>query len=257
MIALLAGLCGCAASAPTLVPANDRPFDFARDTFAFVNELEWSYRLDPATGEMAHDGSNPGAEYTTRCFVLARSARQFFQFARFDPSQPRSDAEGYRRRVRQVIDHDPSETADVERTVIPGFASLREFSRAWEGLLKQELGGWSESEFQRGNWRMILPFSRRGQERDALAMVREIAVQRPPVVHVADFPKVSINHAVLLFGASETPEEIRFDAYDPNNSAQPLRLTFARVDGRFRLARTHYFGGGPVDVYEVYRSAFY
>jgi len=32
---------------------------------------------------------------------------------------------------------------------------------------------------------------------------------------------------------------------------------FARVDGRFRLARTHYFGGGPVDVYEVYRSAFY
>jgi hypothetical protein len=256
-LGLAAALCGCAAPAPTLISATDRPFDFARDTFAFANELEWNYRIDPTTDQISHEGSNRQAQYTKRCFVLSRSARQFFQFARFDPYQPRIDDAGYRRRVRQVIDRDPSETGEVERIVIPGFASLREFSREREPLLKQELGGSDDSEFQRGNWRMIWPFSRSHQRGSALAMAQEIAVHRPPVVHLADFPSLSINHSVLLYAATETPAEIRFEVYDPNDSAEPTSLSFVRGDGRFRLERTRYFSGGPVDVYEVYRSSFY
>lgn len=239
------------------MPANDRPFDFARDTFAFVNELEWNYRRNPVTGEVTPDGSNRASVYTKRCFVLARSARQFYQFARFEPGQPPAGEADYRRLVRAVIARDPSETHPGERIAIPGYPSLREFSRAWEPLLKRELGGWDESEFQRGNWRMIWPFSRAHQESGALAMAQEIAVHRPPVVHLHDFPELAINHAVLLYAFAETPTEIRFDAYDPNQSARPLRLIFARAEGRFVLEPTHYFSGGPVDVYEVYRSAFY
>jgi hypothetical protein len=259
VLALVVGLCGCAPAppAPTLVAANDRPFDFARDTFAFVNELEWRYRFDPATGTVSHDGANREAEYTQRCFVLSRSARQFFQFARFDPDQPRIDDAGYRRRVRLLIKNDPSETGEIERIVIPGYVSLREFSRDWEQLLKQELGGWEDSHFQRGNWRMLWPFPRSDQEGRALAMAEEIAVHRPPVVHLADFPTLNINHAVLLYGVTETRAELRFDVYDPNDSSQPWSLSFVRGDGRFRLERTRYFSGGTVDVYEVYRSAFY
>jgi hypothetical protein len=255
----LATLCGCvlAPPAPTLVPANDRPFDLARDAFAFVNELEWRYRVDPATGATSSDGANPDAEYTRRCFLLARSARQFFQFARFDPQRLPIDDEGYRRIVREVIGHDPSETAPVERVVVPGFADLREFSLAFETLLKQELGGWSGSEFQRGNWRMILPFRRSELEDTAAALAQEIAVHRPPVVHVADFPAIHINHALLLYRVAEAPEEIRFEAYDPNDGSQPLQLRFERGDGVFRLAPTRYFGGGVVDVYEVYHSMVY
>lgn len=256
--ALLAiGLSSCAGPAPTLVSANDRPFDFTRDTFAFVNELEWNYRLDPASGAMEYDGPNRSAVYTTHCFVLARSARQFFQFARFDPGQPRSDDADYRRRVRAVIDRDPSETEDGDRIVIPGFASLRDFSRDREALLKQELGGWRDSYFQRGNWRMILPFRRSEREASAVELAREIAVHRPPVVHVADFPTLMINHALLLYAVEESPAEIRFEVYDPNTAAGPVFLTYARADGHFLLERTHYFGGGKVDVYEVYRSALY
>jgi hypothetical protein len=257
ILAALAALCSCVGPSATLVSANDRPFDFARDTFAFENELEWNYQLDPATGEMAHVGSNQSAQYTKRCFVLARSARQFFQFARFDPDRPRTDDADYRQRVRALIGHDPSETGAIERVVIPGYASLREFSRDRRELLKQELGGWADSHFQRGNWRMVLPFRRGEREDAAAAMAREVAEDRPPVVHVADFPKVSINHALLLYAVTETPAEIRFVAYDPNAEARPAILTFTRADGRFRLERTTYFGGGPVDVYEVYRSAFF
>ena len=258
MLSLVAALCACAPHPPpALVAANDRPFDFARDTFAFVNELEWKYRRDPATGVVSPDGSNEASVYTKRCFVLARSARQFFQFARFDPRRPRTSEADYRRLVRAVIARDPSETGPVERLVVPGYASLRDFSRDWEPLLKRELGGWEDSEFQRGNWRMIWPFSRGHQQSGALAMAAEIAVHRPPVVHLHDFPELAINHAVLLYRVAETPTEIRFDAYDPNQNARPLRLTFARAVGRFVLEPTHYFTGGPVAVYEVYRSALY
>jgi hypothetical protein len=245
------------APGPTLVAANERPFDFSRDTFAFANELQWRYRVDPATGEVTPDGPNPDAKYHTRCFVLSRSARQFYQFARFDAQQPRTGEADYRRRVREVIAHDPSETDAAERIAIPGYENLREFSRYWEPLLKEELGGWSDSEFQRGNWRMLWPFSSSDQERRAEAFAKEIAVYRPPIVHVADFPTLAINHALLLYGVRETAAEIRFDVYDPNDAAQPLQLVFGRGDGRFRLAPTRYFTGGIVDVYEVYRSALY
>ena len=257
VLTIAVGLWGCASPAPTLAPASAQPFDFGRDTFAFVNELEWNYRLDPETGAMSYAGSNQGADYTRRCFVVARSARQFYQFARFDPQLPRLDADGYRRLVRRVIDRDPSETAEAERVSIPGYAGLRDFSRDWEPLLRKELGGWPQSYFQRGNWRMVFPFSRRHQQASASALALEIAVQRPPIVHVSDFPTLNINHAVLLYGVTETPDEIRFDVYDPNENAGPSTLTFVRDTGRFHFGRNGYFGGGVVDVYEIYRSFFY
>jgi hypothetical protein len=255
---LIAALCACATTSnQTLVPANDRPFDFARDTFAFVNELQWQYRRDPETGRMSYDGPNRDAQYVTRCFALARSARQFYQFARFDPAAPRVDEDGYRRRIREVIDRDPSQTGAAERVVVPGYASLRDFSRDWEGLLKEELGGWRDSYLQRGNWRMVLPFRRDEREASAAELLQEIAVDRPPVVHVSDFPVLDINHAMMLYAAVETPDEIQFTVYDPNNSAQPSRLRFVRADGHFYFERTHYYGGGTVDVYEIYRSLLY
>ena len=45
-----------------------------------------------------------------------------------------------------------------------GVADLRAFSQAHERLLKDECGSTLESYFQRGHWRMIMPFSRRNQQ---------------------------------------------------------------------------------------------
>jgi len=82
---LLALLCGCAEV--RLAQASfERPFRFEEDSFAFANELVWSYAYD-TEGTWRATGRARDASYTHRCFVLARSARQFFQHARFDPSR--------------------------------------------------------------------------------------------------------------------------------------------------------------------------
>src|SRR5208283_3050391 len=39
--------------------AGGRRFEFARDTFAFANELVWEYQLDAATGKRTFGRRNP------------------------------------------------------------------------------------------------------------------------------------------------------------------------------------------------------
>src|SRR5947207_938569 len=85
-------LCGCA----THHPAFDRPFAFKQDSFSFANELVWAYQFDPVTGKTTHIKRIPPPTYSHHCFVLARSARQFFQHARFDASLPRAEESAYR-----------------------------------------------------------------------------------------------------------------------------------------------------------------
>ena len=250
-------LCGCATD-PVAAPANERPFNFATDTLAFENKLRWDYQADPRTGNPRRVARKPAPDYSLHCFVMSRSARQFFQFARFDPTRRQVDDGTYRQLIESVIAHDPAETGSTKRRVlIPGYADLRTFSADKEAILKDELGSAVQSYLQRGNWRMIFPFSHEHQKETAESLLAELRVDRPPVVHLATFPEISINHAVLLISASETATKIRFGVYDPNSSTQPTSLTYDRKHRAFRFPRTRYFLGGEVDVYEVYKSVVY
>ncbi len=236
--------------------ASSRAFSFKKDTFPFDNETVWKYQSDPDKDAVADPDEGP--TYTLHCFVLSRSARQFFQFARFDAALPRVSDDRYRDLIREVIAHDPSETEPLPaKIVIPGYAGLRSFGTMKEAMLKAELGSAAESFLQRGNWRMVFPFSHDHQEDTANSLLAKIRQQRPPVVHLVTFPKITINHAVLLFGAVETPGSIVFQIYDPNRSAVPARLSYDRAKRSFTFPRNKYFPGGEVDVYEVYKSAVY
>jgi hypothetical protein len=253
LLALLLG--GCATR--EIRPANNRAFSFAEDGFAFANELAWEYSFD-ARGNWHATKRAPKPDYSLHCFVVARSARQFFQYARFEPSQPKANEAAYRRLVRAVVAKNPRrDGADSERVVIPGYANLREFSAAHERILKEECGGAWQSYLERGNWRMILPFSRGGQEKMAERLVADIRHHRPPVVHVAVFPSLAINHAVLLFEAKERADKIEFDTYDPNQPDKPTVLTFDRASRTFDFPRNNYFVGGKVNVYEIYHRWAY
>jgi hypothetical protein len=238
----------CVSVQPSLEPANNRPFHFERDTLAFENEVSAQRK-----------GSEGEDDYTLHCFVLTRSARQFFQFARFDGNAPAVDDEAYRKLIQAVIAHDPSEPTPprAERIVIPGYWNLYSFSKAREELLKNELGSAVQSFMQRGNWRMVFPFSHDHQEEMAQAMLAEIRRDRPPVVHLVVFPRLSIDHAVLLYGAEETPTGIRYAVYDPNDPAAPASLAYDRARRSFSFPRNQYFAGGEVDAYEIYKSAEY
>jgi hypothetical protein len=250
-------LSGCAIK-PILEPANTRPFDFKRDTFAYANELEWDYQTSYVPTTTRTYGEDDGDKYTRHCIVMARTARQFFQFARFEPRAPVASDETYRTLIQGVIERSPSESVpETGRIVIPGYTDLRSFSIAKERLLKDEIGSWLGSYFQLGNWRMIFPFSRGHQEETAIAMAREIQTHRPPVVHLIRFPRITINHGVLVYGAQETPAEIRFDVYDPNEPDEPTVLVYDRAKRSFSFPPNRYFGGGPLDVYEIFRDGIY
>jgi hypothetical protein len=248
--ALLIALCGCA-SRPFV---GTRPFNFQTDSFSYANDLVWEYHFDDK-GKWVHQRREPQPDYTHHCFVVARSARQFFENARFDAALPVADAATYRRLVRRVVSIDPSHPLpDAKKIVIPGYANLREFSAGQEPVLKAECGGAYQSYFQRGHWRMIFPFSRAHQSRTAEQLLADLKENRPPVVHVVRFPQLTINHSVLLFGAKETDKEILFSVYDPNKPDSPQVLNYDRASRTFSFAGNDYWPGGRVDIYEIYRK---
>ena len=101
-----------------------------------------------------------------------------------------------------------------------------------------------------------MPYTRRGQLREAQRLLESVRAQRASVVHVFTFPALTLNHAILAFEATETPEGIRFLTYDPNSPDTVLELDFLSRERRFRMPSTQYFLGGAVDAYEVYCGLF-
>jgi len=253
---LVALLCGCASSDPKILTPQ-RAFNFKKDTFAYANQLAWIYQFDD-NGKWTGHPLVPRPNYKLRCFVMARSCKQFFDQARFDPSLPVADAATYRRLIREVVTSPAKKVRpEAEKIVIPGYPDLRSFSAAQEKLLKRECGGAWESYLQHGNWRMIMHFSREHQEKMAAQLDDELKLNLPAVAHLVIFPALTMNHAVLLFGVEENKQEIRFNAYDPNNSDTPYVLAYDRATRTFKWARTADFPGGNVNVYEVYHDAWH
>jgi hypothetical protein len=235
-----------------------RRFEFERDTFAFANELVWEYRLDPASQKMVSRRNVPPPTYAHRCFVLARSARQFFYHARFDATLPVPNEETCRRIAREVVSRNPrAVSSEAGRVVVPGYNSLRSFSQAQAAVLKAMCGGAWQSYFLRSHWRMILPVSRRHQERMAGQLVRSVPGRRAAIVHLFRFPQLTINHGIVLYETAETETGLRFTAYDPNQPGQPAELNYHRADRTFYFPRNHYWAGGGVKVVETYCGWLY
>lgn len=242
---------GCAST-----PVGNRPFVFSQDSFAYANELYWVYEVDPITGEQIHRKADPPPTYAHHCFVVAKAARQFFQHADFQPSQPKVPREEYRKLIDQVLDRSPRRNSR-SKVIIPGYANLREFSEDFEVEIKAESGGAWQSYFQRGHWRMIMPFSRQHQEGIARSFHESLERNHPPVAHIVTFPELTINHAVLVIGMTNTAQEIHFEVYDPNQPERPVSLVFDRHERTFHFPRNFYFIGGKVDVYEHYKGVLY
>jgi hypothetical protein len=255
-VCVLLAAAGCCSSHPQ--PASSRrPFNFQADTFAYPNELVWEYGYDQ-NGKWSGHPRTPQPEYFHHCFVVARAAKQFLEHARFDTNLPVADTNTYRKLIRRVAHSNTTRfSPESEKIVIPGYPDLHTFSAAQAPLLKAECGGAWKSYFQRGHWRIMMPFSHGFEERQAKQLVADIKDDRPPVVHLICFPSLRINHALLLFDVTESEKEIRFSAYDPNDPSKPATLTFDRTSRTFQLPYNTYFPGGKVNVYEVYRNWHY
>ena len=253
LLPLLSSAC---ASGPS--PAPGRPFEFERDVFAYENELIWEYLIDPETGRQEGHPRPEPVEFGQRCALMARATRQFRHSARFAPERARVGPEAYRQLIRGVLATNMRrETPAPDPIIIPGYPDLRSFSRDYDDLFKAEIGGIWRSYLQRGNWRMIFPFSPRHQRATARDLTRSIQRAHLPIVHLVQFPKITINHTLLLFAVEETPTQIVFLAYDPNEQKDPVSLEYDRAMARFDYPATSYFAGGPVDVYQIYDGLLY
>jgi hypothetical protein len=257
-ILLVGASVGCV-SPPRDSATGSRRFDLATDGFAFPNETVWLYEVDAVTGAQQSYRRENKPDYALRCFVLVRAAKLFHEHARFEPGQARLPTNELSRRIRRVLRHSPRQepTPHAERVVLPGFAGLRELSRAEEPLLKKALGGGWQSYVQRGHWRIMFRFSRAQQERVARALAARLAAGRVAPVHGVRFPQLTINHAVLLFDVESDAHTDTFLAYDPNQPKAPVRLVYDRAQRTFLLPRLPYFAGGRVDVFEVWCDAIH
>lgn len=228
-------------------------FQFERDTFAFPHELVWQYHFDPVTGAMTTYNTNPPPTYYHRCFVMVRSIRQFFYHARFEPEKPAVGQRAYRRLVREVVLRSPRRRcAESERVVIPGFDGLRSFSQAHESLLKAELGGPWQSYFLRSHWRMIFPFMPWHRAWMAEKLKRSLPKRGLTLVHLFRFPRITINHGIVLYRLTGTDQAMEFEAYDPNIPEHPVKLVYERKCRIFTFTPNRYWGGGKLSVVEIF-----
>ncbi len=234
--------------------AGGRPFEFEHDTFAFANELLWEYQFDPATGKTTVRWRKPRPDYTHRCFVLTRAVRQFRYHVRFDAGQKVAGDEACRHLIREVISRNPRTPSRGDRQiVIPGFTCLREFSRAREHMFKNECGGAWRSYFVRSHWRMVFPLTRAHQTRTAAQLFSALKQNIAPLIHLVNFPSLSINHSMVVFDGVETGSGFEFQAYDPNDPTRPSQLRFDGAAQTFFLPANLYWVGGSLNIIEIYR----
>jgi hypothetical protein len=218
-------------------------FSFATDTFEFPNEIR---------------ARNPGRPdlYANYCFVLARGLRQFFAFARFDPAAARLSPDAYVGRVRAVGARAPWEPplpAD-DRVVIPGYANLREFSRAQEAAVKTGLGGRTWTLVHWTNWRVAFPVTHGQQAEVAREVVDELDAGRLVQMLVTNWPKPELNHAVVAYAYRWAPQGVEFLVWDPNDPAEPGTVTFDAQVSRFRASHLYDTEPGLIRAFRMYYS---
>jgi hypothetical protein len=248
-----AALAACGVARPGREAPPVRPFSFARDTFAFANDSHWLYVDDPRTGARVWTQVDPPPTFALHCAGVVRSARQFLVQARFDPGAPRADAPTYLALVREVLGRDPRTLApDGRVVVIPGYADLRSFSADFDWMLKDELLRDWRSVLPKEDWRIIIPTTPAGQVAVARRLAKDVRAGLPAIVRVLRFPDIVINHAVLVYEATDAGRELRFRAYDPNDASAPVTFTFDVRGRTFVFPPRAYFDGGPVKMYRLY-----
>ena len=255
LTALLALVLGaCAHELPSRVA--DRPFTFPSDRFAFANETVWNYVDGHPVTEDPSRLPREHPPYSRRCFVMARAAVQFWKFARFVPSNPPLDEKTLTERIRGVTGRAVWEAplAPRDRVIFPGYHNLFELSRARPEVLESNLGlGWP-TYFRPGNYDIVCPPTRAHQARTDTELKTALAKNTPTILWLVNFPSLSINHTVVVYACSPSPDGDRFEVYDPNDSLAPKILEYHSRDRTFSYQKTFYFVGGRVDVRPVYLS---
>ncbi len=237
--------------------AEASDFRFDRDTLAFANSTVFEYHEGYAQARTSGSAENAPRRYTRRCFVMSRTALQFYKFARFDPRGAALNDEELAARVRSVTHMHPwnDPLPKNQRVVFPGYASLRAMSKARGYLLQENIGlGWP-TYARPGNTRMFL-----WQENINYQVTTHVNLDHAMargdffVAYLSDYPHFRINHSVLVYGRKPNRADgiERYVVYDPNHPDGPRELKWSPQLRVFNFQKDQEFPGGFTNVYQVY-----
>ena len=240
----------------TALSAAAAPFDFGRDSFAFENATVLRYENGRPTLQRKSPDDPPN-HYQQRCFVMCRAAMQFHKFAKFDPKgAPLNDTE-LAIRIREVTRRGPwYPTAPPERRInFPGYANLREMSKARPKVLQQNIGSGFATYFRLGNFRMFFQHSVKYQEKTHAHLDTALGREELFVGYLSTFPRLTLNHAVLVYrnqARARADDGEHYLVYDPNHAEAPRELSWSSREHAFAYQKDIDFEGGFVRVYQSY-----
>ncbi len=221
-------------------------FRFDRDTFAFQNATVLKYKNGVPFLRPRSTSDDPANKYTRRCFVMTRTVMQFRKFARFDPRGAPLDDKPLAARIRAVSRYFAWQEPlpENERIVFPGYANLRQMSKARAEVFKENIGG-----------RMFFQHSRKYQDRTHANLDAALSRGDLFVGYLSTYPKLSINHAVLVYAREKRrpgDELEHYLVYDPNHAEAPRQLTWSPRERAFSYQKDIDFIGGFVRAYQAY-----
>lgn len=245
-VGLLAAACAGTPAADPAAATRAR-FDLEHDAFAFANLVR---------------AERPGwnDSFANYCLLIARSASQFYRFARFEPDQSPASPEEYARLVHEVMARPawapPAD--DAQRVGIPGYANLRDFSAAQERVVKEAFGSNVLSMMHWRTWRVGVDFPPEHQERLARELIDEVDGGRPVPLMITNFPHEDLlNHSVLVYDHRPGQQGTDFLAYDPNDPGSPLTLYYDATARAFWVGPLTYSQPGRIRAFRIYTSPLF
>jgi len=241
------------ALAPASAAASE--FHFDRDTVGFANSTVFEYREGHPSLRQREKGEPK--RYTRRCFVLCRTTMQFQKFARFDPHAAPLDDNALAVRIRNVTHRAAwgKPLPAAQRFVFPGYANLRAMSEARREVVRANIGlGWP-TYFRLGNARMLFQHDSNYHKETHANLNAALARGELFVGFLTTYPRLSINHAVLVYKRKPGSQHSGIDrylVYDPNHPESPRELTWSSRDRAFAYQKDWDFIGGFVRVYQIY-----
>jgi hypothetical protein len=235
-----------------------KTFDLQTDTFAFENQLYFDYKplSDSQTQILIRRRHGRPPDFSRHCFQMCRAVVQFFQFAEFRPDLPKVSKSDYAEIVRRVSRIPPWSSGPTKKLAIPGYKDLHSFSLGQTLAIQKNLGLWWPSYWRVGNWRIVLPVPRSGQERMARWLRDKIDQDRIPTVYITRFKP--INHCLVVYHyTSGQNGDTVFDVYDVNQPGKHVHLAYRSSDRSFYYDKTWYYRGGLVNVLPLYVSLFF
>lgn len=237
--------------------ANGKPFHFPQDTFSFSNQLYLDYqttRKGDIRVQRRADGKTP--DYSRHCFVLIRSVLQFQRFAEFRPDLPALTEDEYRSRVQELVRISAWSNGPANRVQFPGYSDLYSFSGAHALMLQRSLGIWWPSYWRVGNWRIVFPVPRSGQERLAHWLQNRLDTGNVEAVYITRMKP--INHCLVAYAyAKQSNGDLLFFVYDVNQPGKKVHLRYQIANRSFYYDRTPYYPGGLVSVMKLYVSPLF